>query len=62
MASSHSKAKGVEGKDVLNGQLIRNEIKQPIFKAIPDIGYKKDPSVVLSMIPLQVLMIQDVRD
>lgn len=45
MVSCSSKEKSVEGKEVLNFQLIRNEIKQPIFKAIPDIAYKQDPSV-----------------
>lgn len=61
MVSSSSKEKGVEGKEVLNVQLVSNEVKQPIFKAIPYIAYKQDPSGPLSMIPLQVLMIQDVR-
>ena len=58
MASS---SKGVEGKEVFNVQLVSKEVKQPIFKAIPDIAYKKDPSGALSMIPLNFLMVQDVR-
>ena len=45
----------------MNVQLISNEIKQPNFRVILDITYKQDPSGVLSMIPPQVLMIQDVR-
>ena len=35
-----SSSKGVEGKEVLNVQLVSNEVKQPMFKAIPDIAYK----------------------
>ena len=46
MASS---SKGVEGKEVLNVQLVSNKVKKPIFKAIPDIAYKQDPSGMLSM-------------
>ena len=38
-----------------------NEVKQPMFKAIPDISYKQDPSGALSMIPPNVIMVQDVR-
>ena len=60
MASSSSKSKVIVGKEVLNMKLISNEFKQPNFRAILDIVYKQDPSSVLSMIPLQVLMIQDV--
>ena len=41
--------------------MISNEIKPPHFWAIPNIAYKGDPSGALSMIPPQVLMIQDVR-
>lgn len=61
MESSSLVAKVVEGKEVLNVQLISNEIKQPNFKDIPDIAYKQNPSAALSMLPPQVLMIQDVR-
>ena len=32
-----------------------------MFKSIPDIAYKKDPSCALSMIPPNVIMVQDVR-
>ena len=56
-----SSSKNVEGKEVLNVQLVSNEVKQPIFKAIPDISYKQDPSGTLSMIPPNVIMVQDVR-
>ena len=58
MASS---SKNVEGKEVLNVQLVSNEVKQPIFKAIPNISYKQDPSGAFPMIPLNVIMVQDVR-
>ena len=56
-----SSSKSVEVKEVLNVQLVSNEVKQLIFKAIPNISYKQDPSYSLSMIPPNVLMIQDVR-
>lgn len=36
-------------------------MKQPNFKAILDIAYKQDPSGALSMIPQNVIMVQDVR-
>ena len=42
-------------------QLVSNEVKQPDFKAIPEVAYKNDPTVSLSMIPPKVVMIQDVR-
>ena len=54
-------SKNVEGKEDLNVQLVSNEVKQPIFKPIPDISYKQDPSGALSMVPPNVLMVQDVR-
>ena len=61
MASSSNATKVKEVNEVLNVQLISNEIKKPHFWAILDIAYKRDPSGALSMIPPQVLMIQDVR-
>lgn len=61
MVSSSSTTMVKEGMKVLNVQLISNEIKQPNFKAILDISYKQYSSGVLSMIPPQVLMIQDVK-
>ena len=36
-------------------------MKQPDFRAIPKVAYKDDPVGALSMIPLKVVMIQDVR-
>ena len=56
-----SGSKNVEGKEFLHVQLVSNEVKQPIFKAIPNIAYKQDPSGALSMILPNVIMIQDVR-
>ena len=50
-----------EGKEVLIVQLIRNEIKQPILRVVPNISCKGDLSSALSMIQPQFLMIQDVR-
>ena len=58
MASS---SKNLERKEVLNIQLSSNEVKQPNFKAIPDIAYKQDPLGMLSLIPQNVIMVQDVR-
>lgn len=58
MASS---SKNIEGKEVLNFQLVSNEVKKPIFKAILDIVYKQDISSALSMIPPNVLMVLDIR-
>ena len=58
MASS---SRNVEGREVLNVQLVSNQVKQPIFKAIPNITYKQDPLGALFMIPPKVIMIQDVR-
>lgn len=43
-------------------KFISNEIKQPTFRDILDIAYKQDPSGALSMIPPQLLMIQDVKN
>ena len=56
-----SSSRNVEGKEVLNVQLVSNKVKQPNFKAIPNIAYKNDPSGMLSTIPPNVIMVQDVR-
>ena len=58
MASSSQK---VKGKTVFEVQLVRNEVKQPYFKAILEVAYKNDPASALSMIPSKVVIIQDVR-
>ena len=58
MASS---SKSVKEKEAFEVQLVKNEVKQPNFKAIPDISYKQDLSGALSMILPKVIMIQDVR-
>ena len=39
-------SRNVDGKEVLNVQLVTNKVKHPIFKAILDIAYKQDPSSV----------------
>ena len=57
MASS---LKNVEGKEVLNVQLVSNEVKHLVFKAIPGITYKQDPFGTLSMILPNVVIVQDV--
>lgn len=61
MDSSSSADVVKERKELLNVQLISNEIKQPHFWNFFDIIYKGDMSGALSMIPPQVLMIQDIR-
>ena len=38
-------------------QLLRNDVKQLDFKAIPEVAYKDDPTSALSMIPPEVVMI-----
>ena len=60
MMSTSSIVVAKEGKEALNIQLICIEIKWPHLWEIPEITYKGDPSNALSMIPPQVLMIQDV--
>ena len=46
---------------MLNVKLIINNVKQPSFREIPKISYDRDPFDVLSMIPPNILMIQDAR-
>ena len=50
-------SKKVDGKEVLNVQLVSDEVKKPIFKSIPNIAYKKDPSSALLMILSNVIMV-----
>lgn len=50
-----------KGEDYFKVQLINNEVKQPIFKAIPKVAYKNDPTSALSIILPKVIMIQDMR-
>ena len=38
-------------------QLVSNEVKQPDFRAIPEVAYKDDPVGALSMILPKVVMI-----
>ena len=48
---------------VKNVQLIKNDVCEPSkFRAIPEIAYKGDSTGALSSIPLNVLMINDVRN
>lgn len=42
MASSSSANVRKEGKEVFNVQLISNDVRQPPFRAIPEIAYKGD--------------------
>ena len=55
-----SNSEQVKGKTTFEFQLVSNEVKQPEFKAIPEVAYKNDPAEALSMIPPKVVMIQDV--
>ena len=57
MASS---SKSTKGKEILEA-LVRNEVKQPEFRPIPEVAYKNDPVGALSMILDKVMMVQDVR-
>ena len=54
MASS---SQPVKEKTTFEVQLISNEVKQPNFKAIPNVVYKNDPVGALSMIPSKVVII-----
>ena len=62
MASEMATTSGsqVEG-GTFEVQLVSNEVKQLDFWAILEITYKDDLACALSMIPLQVIMIHDVR-
>ena len=55
-------SKNVKVKENFEVQLVSNEVRQPNFKAIPEIPYKQDPSGAISMIPPKVVMVQDVRN
>ena len=58
MASGLKSTLRKESHDI---QLVRNEVKQPEFRPIPEVAYKNDPIGKLSMIPDKVVMVQDVR-
>ena len=58
MASS---SKNPKDKEPFEVQLVSNEVKQPNFRAIPEVAYKNDPTGALSGIPPKVMMVQDVR-
>ena len=60
-ATMASSSQQVKGKIMFEVQLVRNEVKQLVFKAILEVAYKNDPASALSMIPPKVVMIQDVR-
>ena len=56
-----SGSKNMKEKETFEVQLVRNEVRQLDFKAIPEVAYKNDPAGALSMILTKVIMIQDVR-
>lgn len=58
MASS---SKDPKGKGVHEVQLVRNEVKQPDFRPIPEVAYRNDPVSALSIIPKKVIMVQDIK-
>lgn len=58
MASS---SKNVKEKEIFKVQLVSNEVKQPNFRAIPEVAYKNDIVGALSAISPKVVMVQDVR-
>ena len=63
MVVSSSTITRKEGKKVTNVQLISHDVcKAPKFKEIPEIAYKGDLIGVLLSIPLNVSMINDVRN
>ena len=53
-----SNSQQVKGKIKFEVQLVSKKVKQPKFKAIPEVAYKDDPAGALLMIPPKVLMIQ----
>ena len=59
-ATMASSSQQVKGKTMFEVQLVSNEVKKPKVKAIPKVAYKNDPVDALSMIPVKVVMIQDV--
>ena len=62
MASGIATTSGTQiAKGRFEVQLVTNEVKQLDFHAILEIAYKDDPTCALSMIPPQVVMIQDVK-
>ena len=52
-----SNSQQVKGKTNFEVQLVRNEVKQPEFKPIPEVAYKDDITRALLMIPPKVVMI-----
>ena len=63
MVASGSTMMKNEAKELTNVQIISNKAYDlPKFKFIPEIAYKVDPNKELSQIPLNILMINDVRD
>ena len=56
-----SSSKTMKEKGTFEVQLVRNEVKQQDFKAIPKFSYKNNLAGVLSMISPKVIMVQYVR-
>ena len=53
-------SKNPKDKEPFEVQIVSNEVKQPNFRAIPEVSYKNDPTSALSIIPLKVIMVKDV--
>ena len=56
-----SSSKNPKDKEPFEVQLVSNEVKQPNFRPIPEVMYKKKHVGALSIIPPKVVMFQDVR-
>ena len=52
-----SSSKSAQGKESHEVQLVCNEVKQPEFKPIPEVGYKNDPASALSTIHDKVVIV-----
>ena len=57
MASSSRSAKGKESHEI---QLVSNKVKQPEFRPILEVAYKKNLIGALFAIPDKVVMVHDV--
>ena len=55
-----SNSRNPKDKEPFEVQLVSREVKQPEFKPIPEVAYKNDLVGALSIIPLKVVMVQDV--
>ena len=52
-----SSSKNPKDKESFEVQIVSNEVKQPNFKAIPEVAYKNDLIGALLIIPPKVVMV-----